>query len=106
MQEVKYPFVYRLDDDIDLHIEHINDTNSTIWFDREDELQIVPREFELYNETKLVEPYQNTQTYIISRYRHYEIRYKKKPIIIIEAWVFACYPPIPTVNNNIWLIEN
>lgn len=105
MLEGKYPLVYRLDNDIDLHIEHINDEISTIWFDKEDKKQLIPIEFELYNEkAELVESYQNTQTYIISRDRNYQIHYKNKPIIRIELWMHPCIPPI--YKNEIYLIKN
>ena len=100
MPEIKYPFVYRLDDNIDLHVEHVNDEISTIWFGQ----GVIPKEFELYNgKTKLVEPYQNTQTFIISRDRQYTIHYKKKPIIRIELLMYPCIPPI--YKNEISLIE-
>jgi hypothetical protein len=107
MSESKYPLIYKLDDNMVLHIEHINDAISTIWFDKEDERQLVPREFELYNGKNLIEPYQNTQTYIIARDRYYEIYYKKKNIISIELWFLPiiCHPTVNEKTLNINRLE-
>ena len=46
-----YPFTFPIENDINIHIEHIDGGISCIWFDNnKNEEQNIPNEFKLYND--------------------------------------------------------
>ena len=78
-KKYNYPFTLPIDNDINIHIEHIGEGISCIWFDNNDkEEQNIPNEFTIYDdEGKLVSPFRNTQSYAISKMGNYKIVIKR-----------------------------
>ena len=100
----KYPFTYKLDENINIHIEHLDKGVSCIWFDNNDkEKQNIPIEFTLYNyEDELINPFRNTQSYAISKGGDYKIKYNNKTIIKLTTLVLLSIPAI--VKNEIEIV--
>jgi len=94
-----YPFIYPIDDKINIHIEHIDDSVSCIWFcNNNQEEDNIPNEIELYNSNnEIVKPFRNTQSYAISKNGTYEIKYNNKTIIELET---LCHPTMPPIIKN------
>lgn len=100
-----YPFVYPIDDNINIHIEHINDNISCIWFTNNNkEEENIPNELILYNlEDKIVNPFRNTQSYAIYKDGNYKIKYNNKTIINLITLYHPTIPPI--IKNKIEIIS-
>ena len=105
-KKYNYPFTLSIDNDINIHIEHINKGISCIWFDNNDkEEQNIPNEFGVYNddEDKIINPFKNTQTYSIRRDGNYKIKYNNKTIIKLSTLILPSIPPI--YKNEIKIIS-
>ena len=100
-----YPFTFPIENDINIHIEHIVGGIACIWFDNNNnEEQNIPNEFKLYNddEDKIINPFKNTQTYSIPRDGNYKIKYNNKTIIKLLFFILPSIPPI--YKNEIKII--
>jgi len=96
-----YPFTFPIENDINIHIEHLDERISCIWFDNNNnEEQNIPNEFKLYNdEDKKLNPFRNTQSYAIHRNGSYKIKYNNKTIIKLSTLILPSIPPI--IKNEI-----
>lgn len=105
-QKCTYPFTYKIDNDINIHIEHINGSISCIWFDNNNkEEQNIPNGFVLYNiKDEIINPFRNTQSYALSRDANYKIIYNNKTIIKLSTRILLCNPPIR--ENEIILVSS
>jgi len=99
-----YPFTYKLDENINIHIENIDKSVSCIWFDNNDKKeQNIPIEFTLYNyKDEVVNPFRNTQSFAISKDGDYKIKYNNETIIKLTTLVLLCIPAI--VKNEIEIV--
>ena len=98
-----YPFVYPIDDDLNIHIEHIDDSISCIWFDNNNqEEQNIPKEFKIYNKKyEILKPFRNTQSYAITRdFEAYTIKYNKT-IIKLTTEFLPSNPPTRINEINV-----
>jgi len=101
-----YPFTYKLDENINIHIEHLDKSVSCIWFDNNDkEEQNIPIEVTLYNyKDEVVNPFRNTQSFAISKDGDYKIKYNNETIIKLTTLVLLCIPAI--VKNEIEIVTD
>lgn len=90
------PFTYPIDNNINIHIEHMDGNTSCIWFDNNNqEEQNIPNELKIYNsKDQLVIPFRNTQSYAISRDASYTIKYRDNTVILLTTEILLCSPPI------------
>jgi len=101
-----FPFTYPIENDINIHIEHIDKSIYCIWFDNNNhEEQNIPNEFTLYNcSDKIVSPFRNTQSYAVSSNRNYTIKYNENTILRLTITTYLSYPPI--IKNEIKVVTN
>ena len=108
MGEYKYPFAYKLEDNINLFIEHVDGDVTSFWFYNHKEKLVIPEKFKLYKvvyreptpqnksdkEYKLLSPYPNTQTFAVATGTECIIEYDNKTIIRLSTIMHPCIPPI------------
>ena len=102
MKSHRYPFTYKLKDNVYVHLEHTNDLLTCVRFfdDNKEEINI-PDEFKLYEdvsvvvdaEKKLINPFRDTQTYAIPKDGYYTLKYNDLPIIQLQTRSYCSYPP-------------
>ena len=124
-KKYSFPFTYPIENDINIHIEHIDKSIYCIWFssrgraresgvsgtygaaepydNKNQEEQNIPSEFKLYNcSDKIVNPFRNTQSYAVSSNRNYTIKYNEKPILQLTTQTYLTCPPI--IKNEIKVV--
>jgi len=102
-KKYNYPFTLPIGDNINIHIEHIDESVSCIWFDNNDkEEQNIPDDFGVYNgKNKLIKPFRNTQSYAVAKTGNYTILYNNITITLTTE-ILLCIPAI--VKNEITVI--
>ena len=103
-KKYSFPFTYPIENDINIHIEHIDKSIYCIWFDNKNqEEQNIPNEFKLHNcSDKIVNPFRNTQSYAVSSNRNYTIKYNEKIILQLTTQTYLTCPPI--IKNEIKIV--
>jgi len=103
-KQYTFPFTYPIENNINIHIEHINKSIYCIWFDNKNqEEQNIPIEFKLYNSNdEIVNPFRNTQSYAVSSDRNYKIKYNKETIIRLSIITYLTSPPL--IKNKITVV--
>ena len=105
-KKYSFPFTYPIDNDINIHIEHIDKSIYCIWFDNNhQEEQNIPDQFTLYNcNNEIVHPFRNTQSYAVSSNRNYQIKYNETTILRLSITTYLTCPPI--IKNQITVVTN